>query len=241
MTQVRVGIYLTSPNEIFLGFNNSTGADPNFLILPLLVILATVIMAGLAVPLGPLLKSMPPLRAYTFDILGSMSGVALFTILSAAGTPPMVWFVALAMIASGLGLANGLSRASAVTAGSLAGVILVVVATSHQLRRGRRTTGSTSTALTGSRPSMSTASRTRRCGQQIYLPSARSTNRSIAGSLTRRSHACSLLELGRDRRRVALKHGAGHVDAVDIDPAIQAIGVREHPDHPYDDPRSRER
>ncbi len=36
---------------------------------------------------------------------------------------------------------------------------------------------------------------------------------------------------------VALKHGAGHVDAVEIDPAIQAIGVRDHPDRPYDDPR----
>ena len=36
---------------------------------------------------------------------------------------------------------------------------------------------------------------------------------------------------------VALKHGAGHIDAVEIDPAIQAIGVRDHPDHPYDDPR----
>ena len=36
---------------------------------------------------------------------------------------------------------------------------------------------------------------------------------------------------------IALKHGAGHVDAVEIDPAIQAIGVRDHPDQPYDDPR----
>ena len=36
---------------------------------------------------------------------------------------------------------------------------------------------------------------------------------------------------------LALKHGAGHVDAVEIDPAIQAIGVRDHPDRPYDDPR----
>ncbi|HET9344618.1 MAG TPA: hypothetical protein VFO05_02860, partial [Candidatus Limnocylindrales bacterium] len=35
----------------------------------------------------------------------------------------------------------------------------------------------------------------------------------------------------------ALAHGAQHVDAVEIDATIQQIGVREHPDRPYDDPR----
>ncbi len=36
---------------------------------------------------------------------------------------------------------------------------------------------------------------------------------------------------------VALAKGAQHVDAVEIDPAIQAIGVAQHPDQPYQDPR----
>jgi SAM-dependent methyltransferase len=36
---------------------------------------------------------------------------------------------------------------------------------------------------------------------------------------------------------VALKHGAAHVDAVEIDARIQEIGVRDHPNRPYDDPR----
>ncbi len=31
--------------------------------------------------------------------------------------------------------------------------------------------------------------------------------------------------------------GAHHVDAVEIDPVIQQIGKRDHPDRPYDDPR----
>ena len=35
----------------------------------------------------------------------------------------------------------------------------------------------------------------------------------------------------------ALAHGARHVDAVEIDSTIQQIGIREHPDRPYDDPR----
>ena len=35
----------------------------------------------------------------------------------------------------------------------------------------------------------------------------------------------------------ALAWGAQHVDAVEIDPVIQRIGKRDHPDRPYDDPR----
>jgi SAM-dependent methyltransferase len=34
----------------------------------------------------------------------------------------------------------------------------------------------------------------------------------------------------------ALRHGSSSVDAVEIDPAILAIGKREHPEHPYDSP-----
>jgi len=35
----------------------------------------------------------------------------------------------------------------------------------------------------------------------------------------------------------ALENGAKHVDAVEIDPAIFAIGKADHPNHPYADPR----
>ena len=35
----------------------------------------------------------------------------------------------------------------------------------------------------------------------------------------------------------ALRNGVGRVDAVEIDPVIQDIGSRYHPDKPYDDPR----
>ena len=37
----------------------------------------------------------------------------------------------------------------------------------------------------------------------------------------------------------ALRHGARHVDAVEIDPAIARIGRIAHPEAPYDDPRVR--
>ena len=48
----------------------------NFLILPIVVGLVAVVLASLALPLGPLLKSMPPLKAYAIDIGGSLTGIA---------------------------------------------------------------------------------------------------------------------------------------------------------------------
>ena len=35
----------------------------------------------------------------------------------------------------------------------------------------------------------------------------------------------------------ALRFGANRIDAVEIDPAIQDIGIHYHPDHPYQDAR----
>jgi len=35
----------------------------------------------------------------------------------------------------------------------------------------------------------------------------------------------------------ALRHGAAHVDAVEIDPVILSLGRKYHPEHPYDSPR----
>jgi SAM-dependent methyltransferase len=237
VTQVQVAIHMGSPDEIFFGLSESTGADINFLALPLMVILATVIMAGLAVPLGPLLTSMPPLRAYSVDILGSMTGIALFTVLSAAGTTPTIWFLVLAIIASGLGLANGLSRASAVTAGSLVGVLLVVVASSSAnetwspyYRIDEYDSGGVKSVDVNGIPHQTLWPTDRIVlpfYEQVYrwFPNREFDRVLIVGAGTGTDVA------------VALKHGAAHVDAVEIDPAIQAIGVRDHPDRPYQDPR----
>ena len=35
----------------------------------------------------------------------------------------------------------------------------------------------------------------------------------------------------------ALRSGARHVDAIEIDPAILMLGQTAHPEHPYQDPR----
>ena len=75
VTRAQLNVQLGSPDEIFFGPQNSASADANYLLLPFIVVLVTVVMAGLAVPLGRLLTAMPPLRAYAIDIAGSMTGI----------------------------------------------------------------------------------------------------------------------------------------------------------------------
>ncbi len=237
VTQFRVSIELTSPGEVFFGLTDSKGADINFFVLPGLVLITTMIMAGLAVPLGGLLRSMPPLRAYSLDIVGSMTGIALFTLLSAAGTPPVVWFLVVLLLAALLGVGTGLWKGSFVTAFSLAAVVvLVALATpagqtwSPYYRIDHYNAyGIGAINVNGIfHQAMSPLGRVADpFYEQVYrwFPDKRFDNVLIVGAGSGTDVA------------VALDHGAGHVDAVEIDQRIQEIGVRDHPNRPYDDPR----
>jgi SAM-dependent methyltransferase len=236
VTQFRVSIELTSPDEIFFGLSESKGADINFLVLPGLVVIATMIMAGLAVPLGGLLRAMPPLKAYSIDIAGSMTGIAAFTLLSATGTPPILWFTVVAILIALLGLGVGLSRGSLVTAGSLAAVLAIVALgmpagqvwspyyridqyDSHGIQA-INVNGIPHQAMWPLPPADPFY-------EQVYrwFPERTFDNVLIVGAGSGTDVA------------VALKRGAKHVDAVEIDARIQEIGVRDHPNRPYDDPR----
>jgi hypothetical protein len=90
--RAQLNVQVESTDELFFGLAESRSADVNFLVLPLVVVLVTGLLAALATPLGPLLRSMPPLRAYAIDIIGSLCGIALFVSLSASGTDPLIWF-----------------------------------------------------------------------------------------------------------------------------------------------------
>ena len=99
----------TGSDMVFGLYSNQESANVNFVVLPLVVVLATLLMAAVALPLGPLLRSMPPLRAYALDITGSLIGIAAFTVLCNAGTSPTVWFALLALGLLALALGRGVT------------------------------------------------------------------------------------------------------------------------------------
>ncbi|HEV8488519.1 MAG TPA: hypothetical protein VGQ58_01885 [Candidatus Limnocylindrales bacterium] len=234
-----IDLQLRSDDEIFFGLEGSTAADTNFLVLPLFVMLTTILMATLAIPLGPLLRAMPPLEAYAVDIGGSMAGVAAFAALSAVQTGPVTWFVVVGLLLALGALGSGVTRSSLLGGGFMVAIVGLSVVTAQPTTswspyyritehpgdpcsisvNGIPHQGIWDVADVGQRPIY----------EQVYrwFPGRVFDRVLIIGAGT-----------GTDTA-VALAHGAQRIDAVEIDPRIHQIGVARHPNRPYDDPRVR--
>jgi predicted membrane-bound spermidine synthase len=234
VTQLNVG--LSSPNDIFVGPQSLAGAaDANVLILAVLVTLAAAVMAALAVPLGPLLRSMPPLRGYSIDIMGSLAGIAIFMVLSRLGTSPALWVCVVALFAGLLGVGSGVGRWSALSAATLVAAIVVAGATPDIWSPYQRLTvirtgddvAINANGIPHQQFSVDPAASPGFFYEQIgkWFPGRSFENVLVIGSGNGNDVA------------VGLRRGDARVDAVEIDPAILDIGRRLYPSQPYQDPR----
>ena len=239
----KLDVELVSPNDIFFGLADTSNSNLGVIVLPLVVALVTIVMAALATPLGGLLVSMPPLRAYTFDILGSLVGIAAFTCLSALQTPPPAWFGALAVGLALLGLGKGVVRGRvpvALAVLSAAAMVGVVGLSVTQLHRDTwspyyrisvyRSDGWERINVNGiphQSIQLSTPVNAGLYYEQVYkwFPDRTFGRVLVVGAG------------GGTDVQYALAHGAQHVDAVEIDPAILQLGRNTNPGHPYQDPR----
>ena len=239
----QLNVQIQSSSEIFFGLAESQTADVNFFVLPLVVGLVVVVLAALALPLGPLLKSMPPLKAYAIDICGSLTGIATFALLSALGTNPVVWFTIAIVLAALLEIGRGITRWTAINAVILLVTVFLVFT---NLKAGeiwspyyRIDTVNISSAQCGTLehifvdgiPHQALHPVGQPCLEPIYtqvyrwFPGHTFNNVLVVGAGNGSDVA------------LALANGAQHVDAVEIDPALMQIGIEQHPDHPYSDPR----
>lgn len=231
---------LPTAGEVFIGSTGSGLVDVNVLVFIPVMILVTAVMASLAMPLGPLLKSMPPLRAYGLDITGSLLGISLFVAFAALRTPPLVWFIAAAILAGALALANGVDRHSLVGAVAMLGVLFLGVVDVRQgdvwssYYRVTMNAGEGLETVYVNGVPFQTLWRAESDTKipvydQLYkwFPGRQFDRALIVGAGT-----------GTDTA-VALKNGVGRVDAIEIDPLMLEIGVERHPNRPYDDPRVR--
>lgn len=75
---------------------------PTYLFVPLVFLLVTAVFTALSIPLGRLFGELPRLRAYTVNILGSLAGIAAFALNSLFWTPPTVWFALVFLAAAPL-------------------------------------------------------------------------------------------------------------------------------------------
>ena len=247
----QLNVQARDPNEIIFGLDASSSADVNFIVLPVLILLVTALMALLAMPLGPLLRSMPPLRAYAIDIVGSMIGIAGFTVLAFLGTGPTAWFVVTGVLLLLLALGAGPTPWSV-----LGGVAMVlIVGASAAVGAASLDVWSPYYRISAYDTELQRASTTPGEGNPPYFLSVDgiphqqiwSSEQAARSDLHRQAYAWfpdrtfdRVLIIGAGSGTdvaLALAHGAKHVDAVEIDPKLAQIGRDFHPEGVYSDPR----
>ena len=228
--------------EIWFGLTDAakSAADTNYTVLILAVVMVTAVMAALAMPLGPLLKSMPPLKAYAIDIAGSMTGIAVFALMSALGTTPTVWFGIVAILVILLVLGTRIDVWAIVTVVTVLAILVPVARSNpadiwspyYRITQQLQSNGQLDINVNGipHQALHCVACPKEPFYEQIYqwFPDQQYKNVLIVGA---GSGSDVALALARNSPVIE------SIDAVEIDPRIQQIGIDKHPDHPYQDPR----
>ncbi len=240
VANAQLNVQLRTTDELVFGLaSNPNAADVNYLVLPAVVIVASLIMAALATPLGQLLTQLPPLTAYAVDIAGSLTGIAVFTLLAGLETPPVVWFAVVAAAYGAISVGRPATPWRVFSAAAMVGIVYMSAvapglgATDRWSPYYRVSVGDGDpVGISGNGmpfQAMWAASDDRKPAlyDQLYewFPDRDFESVLIIGAGS-----------GTDTA-VALAHGVGRIDAVEIDPVIADIGRELHPDQPYSDPR----
>ena len=209
-------------------------APPNWVMLPLLFVGSVAAMAAIAEGVARLFERFEPLEAYRLDITGSLAGIVVFSLMSFLGLGPFAWGLVIAGLF--VALTPGQDRPRLVWCGAV-----VVVFTLGSLAPDdtwspyyRVTVQSFDDVahvgvVVNSLPHQSMLPLERIQGEFYTLPYThlRDTPQDVlivgAGN-------------GNDVA-LALSNDVGHIDAVEIDPVIQAAGRDLHPERPYQDQR----
>src|ERR1700710_2665517 len=87
-----VNIQRSGPDVISFPGLHTTG-PPAWLALPVVFLLVAATLAGPAEVVGRCFGRLEPLTAYRYDLLGSLIGIGLFTLLSFLWAPSLAWGV----------------------------------------------------------------------------------------------------------------------------------------------------
>lgn len=203
------------------------------LLLPVLFVIVAALFVTVAQAMGREMSSLPPLRAYTINILGSLAGVTVFAVMSWLELSPTFWFGVAFAAALPLLWEDRLWR-GAINVCLLGATLMLVHTLSgnaiwspyYKITVQQRE-GETIVEVNNIfHQSMARVDQKEYFYQWPYMAFG-DTFRNVlilgAGS-------------GTDVA-AALRHGVEHVDAVEIDPVIIRLGREHHPDRPYADPR----
>jgi spermidine synthase len=219
------------------------------LAIPAIMYLVVAFFAVLGGIVGEQIKQFPSLEGYGVNLGGSLAGIAAFTALSITGTPPVVWVLlgllalapfflhqrwSLAVFALILGAMAipqphvywspyyRISMTEVTPPPGWPRPAAYFVDVNHDYHQKML---DLSPEFTRSYPDVEPNHSGRATYELPYQLVPDPSQVLVVGAGTGNDVAA------------ALRHGATHVDAVEIDPLIYRLGRKNHPEHPYDSPK----
>jgi hypothetical protein len=211
---------------------------PQWLSLSVTFVLAALVMATIAQAVARSFMTFKPLEAYRLDILGSIAGIAVFSALSFLHLPPVAWGVLVGAVFIALVWPRARWWQLAALLLVVGGLTLESIAPHDQWSPYYKVTAENLPSHRGLKiwanniPHQTAypVAELHKIQRFYFFPYRHVTAKPPGDVLIVGAGS------GNDVA-VALRQGARHVDAVEIDPVIQALGRDRHPNHPYSDPR----
>jgi Spermine/spermidine synthase domain len=241
-----------SPQQIYFG-TEYRARNPAAFVVPIewlaavFFVLIALTFVGLGQVMGRSFNKAPDrLKAYTANIGGSLAGIAAFSAASYLRTTPLAWFAVTLVV-----WLYFLKRWTPVQIYAQIAVLCLAAMTAYSPTPWAPYQKSRDYGILFWSPyykiQYSPASRQINTNnlshQQMMDVTTSGPGYSIPHLLNRNSGGKpfgNVLIIGAGSGNdvaCALKHGAQHIDAIEIDPAINEVGRANHPNAPYDDPR----
>ena len=234
-----------SPQEVFFG---TEYRDPDLaqFVIPiewiagLFFVLIALMFVGLGQMLGRSFDAFPDrIKGYSLNIGGSLAGIVGFSVLSFLQAPPAVWLLIVTA-----GVAYLLYRGSALTPVRGTALLLVIAFAAIPVQASKLHDIRWSPYYAVDHNIEDGTIHVNNIGHQEMIPfEQRGSMYSLIHLLQKRSGGAPFDDVmvigagsGNDLSH-ALRYGVKRIDAVEIDPVIQDIGIHHHPNQPYSDPR----
>ena len=230
----RFDLRINSTDVLYYGAGEAQSAQAeNFIVLPIIFGMVTICFIPLGRSFGRLFTEVKPLTAYTFDIIGSLLGIASFSAMAYFSLPPVIWFAVLALPLLLLS-ARWTILATAV-------VLLASIAIVWQMQLGAYWSPYYKILLHPAVPSGYIVDVNNAGGHQSMIPwqYKEPFYRRLYELFPGKSfhHALILGAGSGSDTATALAYGVQSITAVEIDPTIQKLGAQYNPDHPYSSSR----
>ncbi|MGZ6963597.1 MAG: spermidine synthase [Acidimicrobiia bacterium] len=237
-------VEINSAGGEFLYFGElRTSGPPRALVLTVIFLVVAAVMAFIAQGVARTFVKFPPLEAYRLDLIGSVLGIIGFSALAFLRAPPLAWGAVAVVVMLALEAPRWSWTGALQVGGGLTILIVLALETFSpgtswspyykiETTPSKQIPGALLVNVNG-------------LPHQAYFPAVgpngetnplyNLTYESIKGN--KLDDVLVIGAGGGNDVSVALKRGAKHVDAVEIDPRLYDLGKSHHPDRPYSDKR----